>query len=223
MFTMDDVKTLPPLKQRVASYPLSFLAVRHVVLEPDTPNERALVYAWDACAALGVDLNEISTLDPQEVSKVDVYEGQQLTESVLLTTAGVRRLAGLDGDPERSRFVTWVETELLPRRTGHRAPNPNRTKWGWQPIRDLVRDHGYTARRFTEEANALDLPGVDHFNQGNYIAWAYGGCLPAESLVRRACVLLGVNENELFNADVLAAYPSRGRGRRRRRVEEARG
>jgi len=211
---MDDVKALPAPTRRVLNYPLSFMAVRHLVLEPGTPSERVLVYAEDACLALGIHPDELTTLSPEERDLVDTYERFQLTQVDAVTAAGVRRLADLDGDPERARFAAWVETELTPRRGGHRTPNPNRTKWGWQPIRDLVRERGYTARRFTEEANALDLP-VDSFNQGNYIAWAYGGCLPAESLVVRACELLNVTAADLFNPDVLAAYPNRGKGRRR--------
>lgn len=215
VFNMDDVKALPPPTRRILNYPLTFHPVRHVVLEPGTAEERPLVYAVDACAALGMNLDELSALGPDELNHVDVYERFQLTQPAVVTVAGIRRLAELNGDPERARFAAWVETELTPRRGGHRTPNPNRTKWGWQPIRDLVRERGYTARRFTEEANALDLP-VDRFNQGNYIAWAYGGCLPAESLVVRACELLNVTVEDLFNPDVVAAYPHRGRGRRRR-------
>jgi hypothetical protein len=218
---MNDEMSQPPPTSLTANYPLNLLSVRYVAVDPSNESSgRVLVHAIDACLAIGATTEELDTVSTEERVELAIYDGGNLERSVLLTTDGVRQLASLNGDPERSRFVAWVETELSPHRTGHRAPNPNRTKWGWQPIRELVRDRGYTARRFTEEANALNLP-VDGFNQGNYIAWAYGGCLPAESLVTRACALLNVEPRDLFNADVLTAYPNRGKGRRRPAREAA--
>jgi prophage antirepressor-like protein len=212
---MNDLKAQAPPASQMANYPLNFMSVRYVLVDTGVDGERALVYATDACHALDVPTEALAAVTDDQRAHVTVYENGSLTETLVLTVTGVQQLTSQDGDPKRSRFVTWVETELTPRRGGHRAPNPQRTKWGWQPIRDLVRERGYTARRFTEEANALDLP-VDRFNQGNYIAWAYGGCLPAESLVTRTCALLSVEPRDLFNEDVLAAYPNRGKGRRRR-------
>lgn len=203
--------TQPPPTSQTSNYALTVAPVRHVTL----PSGQVLVYAADALSVLGIASDELLTdVVDGEHTYASVYENGELANPLLVTPAGVRNLVSLEPSPERERFAAWVETELTPHRTGHRAPNPQRTKWGWQPIRDLVRERGYTARRFTEEANALDLP-VGHFNQGNYIAWAYGGCLPAESLISRACVLLGVEPRDLFNQDVLIAYPNRGKGRRR--------
>lgn len=216
---MDDVKTQPPPNRQIANYALTVAPVRYVKLA----SELVLLYAADVCQVLGSSPEELAVVGDENGGYVPIYEGTNLVEPLVLTVAGVRQLVDLESTPERERFATWVETELVPHRTGHRAPNPSRTKWGWQPIRDLVRERGYTARRFTEEANALELNGVDRFNQGNYIAWAYGGCLPAESLVTRACNLLNVDPTELFNADVLAAYPNRGKGRRRPAGEVAGG
>src|SRR5512146_2840651 len=209
---MDDVKALPPPTRQDASYPVTVAAVRHVVLERGTPNERVLLYAADVMQVLNVGPDDFAWVGDEDQGHVAVYEGLTLTEPLLVTVKGVRDLAHVDHNPEGARFVEWIETELLPHR-GHRAPNPQRTKWGWQPIRDLVRERGYTARTFTEAANALELEGIDRFNQGNYVAWAYGGCLPAASLVERACVLLNVEPIHLFHEDVLQAYPSRGKGR----------
>jgi hypothetical protein len=213
---MNDVQALPPPTRQTQNYPLTVAAVRHVVLEPNTPNARVLLYAADVIQVLNLDPDDLGWIDDANGGHVTVYEDQTLTQPLLLTVEAVRQLAHPEHNPEGARFVTWVETELSPKKPAHRAPNPNRTRWGWQPIRDLVRQRGYTAREFTEAANALELPGIDHFNQGNYVAWAYGGCLPAESLVERACALLGVQPIELFTEDVLQAYPDRGKGRRSR-------
>lgn len=213
---MDDVKALPPPTYQVASYPVTVAPVRYVVLERDTPSERVLLYAADVMQVLHVAPEDFAWVSDEDNGYVAVYEGTTLTQPLVLTVEAVRQLAHPEHNPEGARFLTWIETELAPRRGSHRSPNPQRTKWGWQPIRDLIRDRGYTARTFTEAANALELEGIDHFNQGNYIAWAYGGCLPAASLVERACALLNVEPIHLFNEDVLQAYPSRGKGRRSR-------
>lgn len=200
-----------------AQYALTNYPVRHLTVPSasDGAVDVLLVDAEDVCRVVGVDADAaFNDLLASEWTYVSVEENGAVVGRRLLTPAGVVAVVRPDEDPERARFHRWIETELRAPRAGRRAPNPNRTKWGWQPLREVMRERGYTARRFTEEANALDLP-VGRFNQGNLIAWAYGGCLPAESLVARACELLQVHPADLFNPDVLAAYPHRGKGRHR--------
>lgn len=206
-----------------AQYALTNYPVRHLTVPSasDGAVDVLLVDAVDVCHVVGIDVDAaLDYLSASEWTYVSVEENGAVVGRRLLTPSGVEAVVRPNEDPERHRFYRWIETELRTPRVGRRAPNPNRTKWGWQPLRELMRARGYTARRFTEEANALDLP-VGHFNQGNLIAWAYGGCLPAESLVVRACDLLGVPADELFNPDVLAAYPHRGKGRRRHPVNQS--
>ena len=122
---------------------------------------------------------------------------------------------------EARPLIMWITHEVLPsiRRTGQYIMPGQRkpTRWGWQPIRDVVRAQGYSAKDFTASANALELSGVPEFTEGNYAAWTYGGCLPAEALLVRAEALLGVPREQLFTSNVLTHYQDRGAGKRHTR------
>lgn len=140
----------------------------------------------------------------------------------VVSEAGLYWLIIRSDKPAARPLIMWITHEVLPtiRKTGQYIMPGQRkpTRWGWQPIRDVVRAHGYSAKDFTSSANALELPDVPHFTEGNYAAWTYGGCLPAESLIIRAEKLLNVPKEQLFTAQVLANYEQRGPGKRHLRA-----
>jgi len=199
--TADDETPVPGVK--VAVYPRDLAQVRWCVVD----YEPHLV-AVDVAAALG--LSGAWTTHAENL--VNVHLGNQTVSTLNLT--GLRGfVTQLAPSPDRDRFLAWAETTFGPKK--RREPKgPDASRWGWQPLRTWVKKANLSGREFVEKANALDLPGVDTFTAGNYAAWSYGGCLPQESLVKRAEMLLSMDRKDLFTAEVLENMPHRGRGRR---------
>jgi prophage antirepressor-like protein len=180
--------------------------------------------AVDICAALGLD--DVATscrkLDPEDKSKqrMPTISGDQ--DVTVVSEAGMYWLIVRSDKPAARPLTRWITHDVLPSisKTGQyimpRQQKP--TRWGWQPIRDVVRSRGYTGNDFTASANAIDLPGIATFTEASYRAWSYGTCLPAESLIARAEKLLNVPRAALFTEEVLANYESRGPGRRHNKV-----
>jgi hypothetical protein len=141
-----------------------------------------------------------------------------------ITEPGLYELVIRSDKPAARPFMRWLTHEVIPsiRKTGAYAlpgrqlTSAQKSRWGWQPIKEVVRKQGYGSRTFTAAANELELEGVDHFNEGNYVVYSYGNSLPTEGVITRAEKLLGVPREQLFTAEVLAAYPFRGPGRRNR-------
>lgn len=184
--------------------------------------------AKDICDAIGLDnvSAAVKRLDDRDVrvTQIDPKDGPK-REMNVVSEPGLYELVIRSDKPAARPFVRWITNDVLPslRATGtyslpgRVANTPRRqTRWGWQPIRELVRAAGYSTRTFTSSANALVIDGVDTFTARNYDAWTYGGALPAESLVTRAERLLGTPRTELFTADVLLNYQNRGPGNHRR-------
>ena len=206
--TAGDEASLPGVK--VAVYPKHQVQVRWCVVD----YEPRLV-AVDAATALGVN----GAWTTKSENLINVHLGNETVSTFNL--AGLREfVAGLAQSPERDRFLTWAEVTFGPKKK--REPKgPDASRWGWQPLRTWVKKAGLSGREFVERANALDLPGTDTFTTGNYAAWSYGGCLPQESLVRRAEALLSMDRTELFTTEVLENLPHRGRGKRHPKREVA--
>jgi prophage antirepressor-like protein len=151
---------------------------------------------------------------PEDVATVTV--GGDEGDAQYTNDAGVYTLALETATPVGRELISFVAGKVLPQvaATGKYAPRSRRTRWGWQPIRQVLKARRLSGREFVAQANALELDGVETFSEGNYAAWSYGGCLPKDSLVQRASTLLGVPAEELFTADVLRNMPDRGRGKR---------
>ena len=174
--------------------------------------------ASDACGILGI--SDVSAacrkLEEADKGRYPLPTPGGVQEVLTISEAGLYWLIVRSDKPQAKPFIRWVTHEVLPaiRRTGqYVVPDRKPTRWGWQPIRVIMREKGYTAKDFVQSANALNLP-VPTFSGGNFAAWSYGGCLPAESLVVRAEALLGEPRERLFTADVLANYQERGPGKR---------
>lgn len=203
-------------------FPLPPVPIRHFLDEHGDP----WFIAKDVCDVLGLDnvTAACKRLPEGSVRVTSINPDNGLSKEMnVINEPGLYWLVVRSDKPQAVPFIHWVTHEVLPaiRKTGTytlpgRGVNAalNVTRWGWQPIRDVVRDQGYTHRSFVQSANALDLPGVDTFNHGNFVTWMRGICLPAESLVSRAEKLLNVPRERLFTPEVLAAYPTRGVGRR---------
>src|SRR5574337_209923 len=183
--------------------------------------------AKDVCAAISIEnsRNATARLDPADVRVHPMDTNAGSRDMTVVSEPGMYELVIRSDKPNARPFIRWITHEVLPslRRTGTytmpgRSANAERrrTRWGWQPIREIVRAAGYSTRTFTSSANALVIDGVGTFTARNYDTWTYGGCLPAESLVVRAERLLGRSRVELFTADVLASYRDRGPGNHRR-------
>lgn len=180
--------------------------------------------AADICGA--IDITNVSSacqklpVEDKAITLVDTPSGKQ--DMLTVTEAGMYWLVIRSDKPAARPFIYWITHKVLPelRRTGQYTLNGSHkpTRWGWQPLREVAKAQGFTARDFVESANALDLPGVPTFTDRNYAAWSYGGCLPAESLVTRAEKLLDVPREKLFTPEVLYHYKNRGVGKRHRRT-----
>lgn len=211
----------PALPTTTVEFALTVGTFRHVTVAVDDATRLDYVLATDVCHLLGLTglVHAVTaTLTAETKAYLRVLENGVTVTRLALTLDGLRQLAAqrerLGGDVGRaSRLVAQVE-RLVRRSHSRRPAGASATRWGWQPIRRMVRAHGFSARSFLEAANALPLPDVDPVTPANYAAWSYGGCLPQESLVIRASTLLNVTPEELFNPAVLAAMPNRGRGRR---------
>jgi len=218
---MTDQVLNPPLATTTAEFALTVGTFRHVTVPVDADTRRHYVLAADACALLGLT-GLVSTVTAGLAAETQAYlrvteEGVAVTR-LALTLDGVRQLVVERKrlgtvDDRADRFLHQVER--LVHRLRARRPGAQRvSRWGWQPIRRVVRERGLSSREFVEALNALPLPGVDLVTTANYAAWSYGGCLPQESLVTRATALLNVRPEALFDAAVLTALPNRGKGRR---------
>jgi hypothetical protein len=136
---------------------------------------------------------------------------------LLISEPGLYELIIRSDKPKARPFMRWITHDVLPsiRKQGFYSEGRRKpTRWGWQPIRKVIQERGFSAKDFVQSANALDMPGVSHFTEGNFAAWSYGACLPAECLVKRAEALLNAPAHELFTDIVLANYRDRGPGKR---------
>lgn len=188
----------------------------HLVLGDVVPNVEMikgdngpLAKAEDVAAALGAGAPEVV------VAVISPEHRQQVDGVWYVDEAGIYEMA-LAKSTDSGQFTEWVAGVVLPsvRERGRFAPRSQRTRWGWQPIRDVLKVHHMSSREFVEAANALDVEDVGHFTEGNFAAWSYGGCLPAESLAKRAEILLKVSRDQLFTREVVAHMANRGRGKR---------
>jgi hypothetical protein len=187
----------------VGHFPTATKPVHYVV-------EAGEVYASfkDVCTVLGV----LSPAAMYGDEALTMREFPQLSHAVPISTVE-EFIAGMNRDDPRDEvFVTWLRG--LKPKSARQKKGPNASRWGWQPIRDVVKSHNLSGRAFVDAANEVELTGVDTFSPGNYAAWSYGGCLPQESLVRRAEALFGVDRSKLFTEAVLNNMPYRGKGKR---------
>lgn len=201
---MSDQTQNPVDGVKVAVYPTQTASVRHTILDG-----QPYLYAVDVIEILGIQATgpERVAATPEPL-RAELVNGDGMV--TLLNVAGVESLA--DG-PVDEPFLAWVRSTFKPRRK-RVLKGPEASRWGWQPIRDVVKASGYSGRSFVDAANKLDIEGVEHFSSGNYAAWSYGGCLPQDCLLIRAQQLLKAPAEALFTTEVLAALPNRGKGRR---------
>lgn len=200
---------LPGATAKSELYPYQTLPVRFV----ERNGEKELVLN-DVLKVLGIvgkpDVDDVIAGESRQV-RLDNRE-----PATVVTLAGVAALISQFGgfeDPAHDDFYVWARRTFGPR-PARQLKGPDASRWGWQPIRKVVKQAGLSGRAFVEKANALDLPHVETFSAGNYAAWSYGGCLPRESLVRRAEALFGIPREELFTEDVLKNLSHRGKGKR---------
>jgi prophage antirepressor-like protein len=174
----------------------------------------------DVCDYLGIrDISSAPRVQSRHkgVHSMDTPGGPQ--DMIIINEYGLWRIIFRSDKPRAEQLTDYV-IEILKqiRQKGYYSAGGEKrkiTRWGWQPIREVMRQKGFTAKDLTHSANALDLPGIGSFNEGNFGAWSYGNCLPTESLIARAEMLLGVPREQLFTAEVLRSYKDRGPGRRR--------
>lgn len=206
----------------ILSFACPTLAPQIRVVKNDRGESRFI--ASDICNALSIkNVSDACAKLPTEdkgIVRGDTRGGEQ--DMLVVTEAGMYWLIVRSDKPAARPLLMWITHEVLPsiRKTGQYIMPGQRkpTRWGWQPIRDVVRSQGYSAKDFAASANALDLPDVTTFTEGNYAAWTYGGCLPTEALITRAEALLDVSRDQLFTAEVLESYHTRGPGRRHNRT-----
>lgn len=201
-------ETQPP-GVKVAVYPTEHATVRYVRHEDETRLFAAdVVHALDGEQQIGL----VTSLPTEDLVTLMVGPDNVLT----LDLGGVEHLIGALNrieDPAAQRFLAWAKATFGTKQ--RRQPKgPDASRWGWQPLRKVIKQQGYSGREFVEKANALDLGDVPTFTAGNYAAWSYGGCLPQESLVVRAENLLDHDRKDLFTQEVLTNMPHRGRGKR---------
>lgn len=177
--------------------------------------------AKDVCDALGI--NNVSSacekLDKADVriTLVDTENGRR--DMTIINEPGLYWLIVRSDKPNARPFIKWITHDVLPsiRRTGgYQLPGGRPlsagTKWGRQPLLDVIKQRGYTQGRFVEAV--LECNDDDTLNAGKFMSYATGKVLPNDSMIVGCEKVLGISRDQLFTSDVLAAYGNRGMGRR---------
>lgn len=192
-------------------------SIRYVNLADE---DRRVVYiiAADVCNALGINDDNRDAIICYYVEKTErirlaIDDNGKSVPHFVLTEKGAQQLTVMcNNSALGDKFSNWIKGGI---ESYSRIFNPSgyrKTRWGKQPILEFVNRNGYTLKSFAKEANDLNLPNVGSFNDANFNSWVYGHCLPRESLIQRACVLLNVQPIDLFTEEVLAACIARDRG-----------
>jgi len=179
--------------------------------------------AKDVCDAIG--LSDVSKscerLDSADKRTNPIRTENGEKDMIIISEPGLYWLIVRSDKPNARPFIQWVTHEVLPsiRKTGGyelsgRRALGSRTKWGRQPLLDVIKERGYTQGRFIDAVMAEEFDGPDAINGGKFMSYATGKVLPTNTMIVRCEKVLGIKREELFTPEVLASYGTRGIGRR---------
>lgn len=141
-----------------------------------------------------------------------------------LTYAQVVELLPDPPTDAQAAFLAWLRPRLgASTRTSRR--DPRTTRYGWQPLRQLLRDRGLTPGRLaaelneprtSDEARRREREGHRPVPVGNVAAAAVGAVLPRRELVDYLVATYGDGPEAYFHSDVLEAVAEREARRARR-------
>ncbi len=122
--------------------------------------------AKDICDALG--LGNVSMTcgrlkaSQRGIKRIEPLKGGSEQDMVIISLPGLYKIVLRSDKAAAEPFFDWVTEEVLPSLQKHgfyavRGRQQKATRWGWQPIREVMRQRGFSARDFVQSANALDL------------------------------------------------------------------
>jgi prophage antirepressor-like protein len=183
----------------------------------------------DACSRVWDDAKQkYSVMSVNDITSDDTSSGAQAHEMLIVSEPGLYQLIFMSRKEEADDFRRFVFYDLLPqlRRKGqyrlHRAHRQllplattsgtyagqpvAQTRFGRQPLLDVLRERGLKNDESFQAMNALDLPDVPKFNT-TYMDQARGRAYVKLPLATRASAWLGLPVEELFTEASRARLP----------------